>query len=205
MEVKKIYEEDLGIAASLLKKDGRVTREFLYKKCYPLFKSIFNNYVTDCDDCMEFISEIYILILCPSVKTGKCQLENYRGESTLQSWLKTICLYYCYDKFEKRKRLPIVNKIQNSDDGDDDSDRFLEVFGSLQTDTTSLERDDMETLVEMMPNKRYQEIIRLRYIEQCSNEETAQKLGMRMEIYYNKHKLAKAQFERIYRKEDYYG
>lgn len=205
MEVKKIYEEDLGIAASLLKKDGRVTREFLYKKCYPLFKSIFNNYVTDCDDCMEFISEIYILILCPSVKTGKCQLENYRGESTLQSWLKTICLYYCYDKFEKRKRLPIVNKIQNSDDGDDDSDRFLEVFGSLQTDTTSLERDDMATLVEMMPNKRYQEIIRLRYIEQCSNEETAQKLGMRMEIYYNKHKLAKAQFERIYRKEDYYG
>ena len=34
-----------------------------------------------------------------------------------------------------------------------------------------------------------------------TNEETAKELGMSMENYYNKHKLAKEQYERIYRKE----
>lgn len=52
-----------------------------------------------------------------------------------------------------------------------------------------------------MPNKRYSELIHLRYLELKTNEETAKELGMSLENYYNKHKLAKEQYERIFRKE----
>ena len=52
-----------------------------------------------------------------------------------------------------------------------------------------------------MPNKRYSELIRLRYLEQNTNEETAKALGMTMENYYSKHKLAKEQYQIIQRKE----
>ena len=52
-----------------------------------------------------------------------------------------------------------------------------------------------------MSNKRYREIIRLRYLEEKSNEETAQILAMSMDNYYNKNRLAKVQFRTILRKE----
>ena len=38
-------------------------------------------------------------------------------------------------------------------------------------------------------------------LEEKSNEETAEILGMSMDNYYNKHKLAKEQFAKILRKE----
>ena len=45
------------------------------------------------------------------------------------------------------------------------------------------------------------EYARIRYLEEKSNEETAEILGMSMENYYNKHKLAKAEYIRVWRKE----
>lgn len=85
MIVKKIFTQDLQIAKSLISRDEMVTRKYFYQKCYPLFKSIYDNYYTDCTNCKEFIDEIYILVLAPSKVTGKCQMENFRGESTLTS------------------------------------------------------------------------------------------------------------------------
>ena len=40
---------------AILSKDHSVTKAFLYVKCYPLFKSIFLKYQTDCEQCIEFI------------------------------------------------------------------------------------------------------------------------------------------------------
>ncbi len=53
----------------------------------------------------------------------------------------------------------------------------------------------------MMTNNRYRRLIEYRYLQGFSNEETAQKLEMSMDNYYNKHKLAKAQFCAILKKE----
>ena len=90
----------------------------------------------------------------------------------------------------------------NHQEKDDDSDRDEEKFGSIEIDFNNLNREDALTILKRMPNKRYSEIIRLRYLELLTNEETAKTLGMTMENYYNKHKLAKAQYIRIHRKEE---
>lgn len=89
MNTIRIYSDDLEIARSLIRHDESVTRNFFYIQCFPLFKSIYDNYYTDCVAVNEFVDEIYLLVLAPSSKTGKCQMENYHGESTLTSWLKT--------------------------------------------------------------------------------------------------------------------
>ena len=203
MEVKKIYQEDLQIAKALIKRDNLVTRKYFYQQCYPLFKSIYDNYYTDCTNCKEFIDEIYIVVLAPSKTTGKCQMENFRGESTLTSWLKTACLYYCYKKYESKGRMPIYEPLifLNDQEKEDDSGRDEEKFGSIEIDFNNLNREDALAILKRMPNKRYSEIIRLRYLELLTNEETANELGMTMDNYYNKHKLAKAQYIRIQRKE----
>lgn len=202
MEVKKIYLEDLRIANAIIGRDGSITRQFFYKQSYPLFKSIYDNYHTDCDSCKEFIDEIYLLLLSPSKQTGKCQMENYKGESTLTTWLKSACLYYCYAKYSKKETMLRYDPISNNDNDEGDfSDRNENIYGSIELDFGNLNREDALAILKRMPNKRYSEIIRLRYLELLTHEDTAKTLGMTMDNYYNKHKLAKAQYIRVHRKE----
>ena len=60
---------------------------------------------------------------------------------------------------------------------------------------------DIEVILRLMPNKRYSQLIRLRYLDGHTNEETATLLGMNMNTFYNKHKLAKEQYIKILNKE----
>jgi len=197
----KVFKEDILIAKALIARDNIVTKKYLYIQCYPLFKSIFERYYTDCATCKDFIDEMYLVVLSPSKTTGKCQMENFKGESTLAKWLKTACLFYCYAKFEKK--LPTVDIVRfNGEDADsDDNDRFIDKRNSINIDFSSINRTDVERILCLMPNIRYRNLIRMRYLEQKSNEETAEALGMSMDNYYNKHKLAKEQYIRVWRKE----
>jgi len=206
MSELRIYTEDLKIAKSLINRDERVTRRYYYEQCYPLFKSIYDNYYTDCKCCKEFMDEIYVTVLAPSKTTGKCQMENFRGESTLASWLKTACLYYCYNKYELKKRIPVYEPLPYNTEKDENDD----VFGdrskmeelSNPIDFSGMNRSDVEALLSLLPNARYRRLIRLRYLDQRSNEETANELGMSMDNYYNVHLRAKAQYNEVCRKEE---
>lgn len=205
MNVLKTYIEDLKIAKALIERDSAVTRNFFYRQCYPLFKSIYDNYHTDCSSCIEFINEIYIVVLSPSTQTGKCQMENFRGESSLASWLKSACIFYCYKKYKRKERMPMIERLPNNCDDNNDSDSFIDWGVSCELDYSNMNVEDVNTILKLMPNKRYKELIKLRYLESKSNEEVASIMGVDMNNYYNLHKRAKTQYERIYRKEEYYG
>lgn len=204
MATLKLYLEDIQIAKSLINRDERITRRYYYEQCYPLFKSIYDNYYTDCKCCKEFMDEIYVVVLAPSKITGKCQMENFKGESSLASWLKTVCLFYCYDKFDLKKRMPVYEPLchfSENDGNDGGSDRTDGIYGSIEIDFSNLNYQDALVILGLMPNKRYSSLIKLRYLEQKTNEETAEALGMTMDNYYNKHRLAKEQYVRVFREE----
>ena len=205
MSALRIYSEDLQIAKSLINRDEKVTRNYYYKDCYPLFKSIYDNFYTDCKCCMEFMNEIYIVVLAPSKITGKCQMENFKGESTLKTWLKTACLYYCYNKYKLKPPIyePLPRESKKNDEDDEAiSDRKPDEALSNPIDFTGMNRSDVETLLSLMPNHRYRRLIKLRYLEQWTNEETANELGMSMANYYNMHHRAKEQYDLVCRKEE---
>jgi len=102
--------------------------------------------------------------------------------------------------------MPIVDILPSSyEEKSDASDRIIEKVGSIGINLDKIDREDMEKILTLMPNERYRTLIRLRYIELMTNEETAKALGMTMDNYYNIHKRAKAQFEEVCIKEDYYG
>lgn len=200
-----LYTNDLMIAKAIINRDENITRQYFYKQCYPLFKSIFDHYYTDCGSCIEFINEIYIITLTPSKTSGKCQMENFRGDSTLACWLKSAALFYCYKKYERKQNLSTIDILPNPDDEKyDGTDRFLNLGESINLDISEVNRTDVEKILDSMPNKRYGKLIRLRYLEQYSNEETAEALCMTMDNYYNVHKRAKAQYEVICKKESFY-
>ena len=204
MGILQIFNEDLKIAKSLINRDEEVTYNYFYKKCYPLFKSIFDNYYTDCECCKEFMDEIYVVVLVPSKKTGKCQMENFKGESTLTSWLKSACLYYCYNKYKLKPPIfePLPHDPDKKDDDDLFGDRSKQEELSNPIDFSGMNRADVEALLSMMPNTRYRNIIRLLYLEQKTHKEVAEALGMSMDNYYNKRILAEKQYKQVCRKEE---
>lgn len=105
-----------------------------------------------------------------------------------------------------KQRMPMYEPVLSStEENEDVGDIFDNIFPSSDIDLGGLEREDIETLLEMMPNKRYSQIIRLHYLEQKTHQETAEALGMTMKNYYNKRKLAVEQYNEIFRKEGKYG
>ena len=180
---------DEEIVRAILNRDARITRLYLYEKCYPLFKARYDKYYTDCETCVEFINEMYAYIMTPGVKTGKCYLSTFCFSCSLTCWLKIVTEHYCHQLF--KKRLDVV----------DVQDSGRKMPEPISPNIDSLNRRDVEVVLSLMPNKRYSTLIHLRYVEEKSNEETADILGMSMDNYYNKHKLAKEQFAKILRKE----
>lgn len=85
------------------------------------------------------------------------------------------------------------------------NDRKETMYGSIEIDVNNLNREDIQKLLDLMPNSSYRKLIRLRYFEQKNNEETARILGVTMGNYYNMHKRAKEQFTFYCRKEESHG
>lgn len=191
MEIEKYTDQQ--IVAAILNKDTFVTREFLYKRCYPLFKSIFDRYYTDCENCYELINEIYVYIMIPQKKTNISKLAAFGFRCTLTMWLKIVVENYCRQLYAKRIELYEENDIT--------SDRNWTNDISIEENTRNIDMEDLHKILDMMPNQRYRQLIEYRYVEEKSNEETANLLGMSMPNFYNQHKLAKIQFIITLRKE----
>ena len=184
---------DREIAAAILSRDTAVTKEYLYRKCSPLFKSLFNIYYSDCDSWVELANEIYVYILLPHKVTGICKLAQFNFGCTLTQWLKVVTRNYCRQLFAKK--IDIVGEVS------DETDISNRIEHSLEIDVNQLDMADVTKILDLMPNQRYRTLIELRYIDHHNNEETAALMSMNMKNYYNKHKLAKAQFVATLRKE----
>ena len=184
-----MINNDFELVQALLKHDEVVTREFFYKKCYPLFKSVYDNYHTDCSSCIEFINEIYIYLMVPRGRTDRSYLESFTFRCRFAHWLKIVAETYCRQLYKRKKDI-IENSI-------DEGDRLLPDNDSLEINLGSLNAMDISTLLRLMPNDRYRDIIRLVYLEDRSFEETSALLQMSLDNFYNKHRLAKQQFLKI--------
>ncbi len=184
---------DQEIAQAILSRDTFLTKEYLYRMCYPLFKSIYDKYYTDCENPIELINEIYVYILMPHRETHRSKLQNFGFRCTLTMWLKIVTENYCHQLFAKR-----ITSNENNDVADDRNDIGDDSFIA---NTRKLDMDDVQKTLSMMPNQRYRKLIEYRYVDEKTNEETALLLEMSMANYYNCHKRAKAQYCEVLRKE----
>lgn len=184
---------DRQIVQAILNRDTLITKEYLYRTCYPLFKSIFDKYYTDCDNCFEFISEIYVYILLPHKETHLSKLAGFGFRCSLTIWLKIVAENFCHQLYTKKSNLQTDSLIEN--------DRNGAISDSLDEKMQTLNMQDVRKILIAMPNDRFRRLIEIRYLEEKSNEETAELLGVTMPNYYNMHKRAKTQFCEELRKE----
>lgn len=184
---------DHEIVAALLARDKQITEAFFYHKCYPLFKSCFDGYYTDCESCVEFINEIYLYLMLPSADSQESYLQKFSFRCSLTNWLKIVAQTYCYQLFKKKGNI--------FEESIDDTERFDCATDSIEAETHSFAKEDLHKVLQMMPNDRYRELIRLKYVEELPNEEVAQRLEMSIDNFYNKHFFAKKQFITALKKE----
>lgn len=188
---------DQEIVKAILNRDTFITKEYLYRKCYPLFKAIYDKYYTDCENPIELINEIYVYILIPHRETHRSKLQDFDFRCTLTMWLKIVAENYCHQIFAKR-----IPKDQNFD-GENDS--FERIVDSVEIEINNLSMEDdkktIQKILNHMPNARYRRLIELRYLQEKTNEETAEALNLKIDSYYPKHKLAKAQLYTALKKE----
>ena len=194
-ELDREYIESLTdkeIVEGILSLNERITKTFLYDKCYPMFKSRYDRYYTDCTNCIEFINQIYIHIMVPGPKSSKAPLKTFAYGCKFTNWLTIVTENYCRQLFKKKVDLvPDPNTFTGNKKPIEPAD----------PDITSMDREDIKTILENMPNQRYRKLIYIRYLEGKSNEDTAKFLGIHMDNYYNVHKRAKEQFTGILKRE----
>lgn len=183
---------DRKIVDALLALKELPTSQFLYGKSYPVFKSLHNRYYTDCAEVMDFIHDVYLEIIQPREIGNRCKLQTFNFRCSLCNWVGVVAIRYCFAKYKGRM---VFEEIPEG------GDRIWPSEPSILTDMGRFDRDDVEAILDMMPNERYRKIIRLRYLEGYDNEETAKKMKMNMPNYYNKHREAKLQYVQAFLKE----
>lgn len=162
---------DQEIISSLIAHDPKVTAQFFFKDCRPLFLSaIRREFGTQIVDYDEIISEIYILLMENDAK----KLRSFKFKSTPYQWLKTIATRYCQLLKSKAKVI------------DDESQEPLNNSGKVfSLAESSQARMDMETLLRQMKNQRYALVVRLLMLEDRTPEEVARQLSVTVDNLYN--------------------
>lgn len=172
---------DKEIIQGLIARDNRVTEEFFFVKCRPLFYSIMQkvfDYEVEYD---EMVNELYVYLMANDAS----KLRNFEYRSTVYQWLKVLAI-----RFFINKRGRMI----------DDTSQETPNDGCIQT--ADAEKDmtaegDMERLFNNMPNKRYVHVIRCLILEDWEPEQLAHEMNITTANLYNIKRRAMAQLTRV--------
>ena len=171
---------DQEIIQGLIARDNRVTEEFFFVKCRPLFihvmKLVFD-YEVEYD---EMVNDLYLYLM----ENDAEKLRNFEYRSSLYLWLKILAIRYF---IKKRSRMI------------EDSSQEALYDGHNQTATSesgSSALGDLERLFEAMPTKRYVHVIRRLILEDWEPEQLAAEMDITTANLYNIKRRAIAQLTR---------
>lgn len=171
---------DKEIIQGLIVRDNRVTEEFFFVRCKPLFISIMKlvfDYEVDYD---EFVNELYVYLM----EDDAIKLRNFQYRSSIYQWLKVLST-----RFFIKKRARMI----------DDRSKEAHYNGSGQNaapESSTSAESDLERLFEAMPTKRYVHVIRRLVIEEWEPEQLAQEMHITTANLYNIKRRAMAQLTR---------
>ena len=171
---------DREIIEGLIARDNRVTREFFFDKCRPLFCSIMTkvfDYEVDYD---EMVNELYVYLM----DSDAIKLRNFEYRSTVYQWLKVLAVRFF---LHKRGRMIDDTSQETLYDGRSQT-------ASPESDMTA--KGDMERLFDIMPNKRYVYVIRRLVIEDWDPDELAKEMKITTANLYNIKRRAMVQLTR---------
>ena len=171
---------DREIIQGLINRDEKVTGEFFFKRCRPLFNYIISlvfSYEVEYD---EFVNELYVYLMAND--GAKLRGFDYRG--TMYKWLKIVAI-----RFFIKKRGRMI---------EDQSHETLNYERGTESDASdSSAESDIHRLLQLMPNKRYAHVIQHLILDDEKAEEVAQSMNITTANLYNIRRRAMAQLTQV--------
>lgn len=171
---------DQEIIKGLIARDNRITRDFFFVKCRPLFCSIMKlvfDYEVEYD---EMVNELYVYL----IENDAQKLRNFEYRSSVYQWLKVIAI-----RFFIKKRARMIDNTS----GEPPYDKQDQIAAS-ESDVAVVY--DMERLFKAMPTKRYVHVIRRLILEDWQPEKLAEEMVITTANLYNIKRRAMAQLTR---------
>ena len=172
---------DQEIIQGLIMRDNRVTTEFFFKKCRPLFYSVISYVFDHKVDYDEFVNELYMYLMEDDAQ----KLRNFEYRSSVYLWLKILAIRF----FMKKKGMMIDDISHNTP-----YDENMSVSGNESNDTAG---GDLERLFEKMSTVRYVYVLRKLMLEDWTPERLAKEMMITTDNLYNIKRRAIAQLTRI--------
>ena len=172
---------DQDIIQGLIMRDNRVTEEFFFKKCRPLFYSVIS-YVFDYKvDYDEFVNELYMYLMEDDAQ----KLRNFEYRSSVYLWLKILAI-----RFFQKKRDIMIDDISHNP-------LYDEKKSVSENECNDTAGGDLERLFEKMSTVRYVYVIRKLMLEDWTPERLAKEMMITTDNLYNIKRRAIAQLTRI--------
>lgn len=174
---------DQQIIDALIARDESVTRQFFYGNCRPLFLSIIRNVFSSEVDYDEFVNEFYLYLM----ENDSYRLRQFEGRSTIYQWLKIIAIRYFIAKrdrmIDNQSSQTLIDKASNTI--------------SVNDEKRISARVDISHLLRMMPNRRYEYVIRRLVLQDAEPQVVAKELCTNVDNLYNIKKRAIASLTEI--------
>lgn len=169
---------DRQIIDALIARDEPVTRQFLFGNCRPLFLSIIRNVFSYDVDYDEFVNEFYLYLM----ENDSYRLRQFEGRSSLYQWMKVVAIRYFLAKrdrmIENESEDPLVERAAETVPVDHE----LRIAAKM----------DIEHLLRIMPNRKYEYVIRRLIIHDAEPKTVAAELRTNVDNLYNIKKRALA-------------
>ena len=167
---------DQQIIEALITRDERVTEQFFFRDCRPLFVSVIRyvfSYEVDYD---EFVNQFYLYLM----ENDAYRLKQFQGRSSIYQWLKVIAIRYFIAKrnsmIDNTSKESLIDNVTRSK--------------SIDTERGMTAKMDLERLFSLMPNRRYVYVIRRLVLQDAEPKTVAKELGVSIENLYNIKKRA---------------
>ena len=167
---------DQKIIDALIDRDNKVTKEFFFENCRPLFLSIIRKVFDYPVDYDEFVNEFYVHLM----ENDAFRLRQFEGRSSVYQWLKVIAIRYF---IAKRNRM-----IDNESE-----EPLIDVAAKTMTvdeEQKLTAKVDIASLLKQMTNRRYAYVIQRLVLDGAENKKVALELMTNVDNLYNIKKRA---------------
>ena len=176
---------DQEIIQGLIERNERITREFFFRRCQPLFFALIAKFYPSGADYDELVSELYLHLMEDNAR----RLRKYEGRASIYQWLKRVAGNYFLDKVSRER------VVDNATDN-----RLLEEAKKIPTDDSTQEAEmDVAAILDQIKNENYRLVLQKHVMEGLSFDELEKITGIKKANLYNIKRRALNALEKIAR------
>lgn len=163
---------DKEIIEGLIAKNNRITREFLFVRCRPLFCNIIKEVFDSQAGYDELINELYLYLM----NNNAAHLKSFQYRCSVYQWLKITTIRF-FIRLRNQGKI-IVDESHEPSSGENNNEAITIVDYDSR-------KEDLQRLMEIMPNRRYAFVIQKLIIEDMEPQQLAEEMGVTTANLYN--------------------